>query len=382
MKKIFCLLAIIAMMTSVSAYADQHMEMTCKFNGPDYGRTESIDLFEQDNRIIAVSTLFPEYAVEIGQDIINSLSGFNIICSISPEKIYEKKTVINNLFHSWIERKLSDRVYGIYAGELFDYAAVMRYAEVHLSELSGIIRDAVAGETAPDTDKFRKDIYSFIADLFEDRTEDMDLKISIASYDEGRYVSAMIMNNEDVKTILSADFSDENETRLLIGYREEGRYYFRDISILYSGKKDITITSSLRSGEESSYHNLSGNRPLFTETLILSDDMNRYELKTDSVSEPLIVSGTASVRDNGQAGMNAIVRIGDQDRGILDISIDLENMARPVSLTDKQVVHLTDNKVNAEVKESVSTHIMLLAAEIIPTLPADYQKMMITWMYP
>ena len=163
----------------------------------------------------------------------------------------------------------------------------------------------------------------------------MDLKISIASYDEGRYVSAMIMNNEDVKTILSADFSDENETRLLIGYREEGRYYFRDISILYSGKKDITITSSLRSGEESSYHNLSGNRPLFTETLILSDDMNRYELKTDSVSEPLTVSGTASVRDNGQAGMNAIVRIGDQDRGILDISIDLENMARPVSLTDK-----------------------------------------------
>ena len=374
MKKLLCLLSVIMLMTAVSAYADQHLEAFFIFSASESGRTESLDLFEQDGSTYAVSTLFPEYAAGIGQDQPHFLDVFQQFCSLSPEKIRETTGQIGKMYTEWIEPQLSEPVYGTYAGELFERAASIRYADFALSDLTGYMKTAAGG--------ISDSIPAFIAEAADQSNEGGNLKIHYESYDNGSFISAAILNGEKIISTLSADFHDEQESGFLICWKEEGRYYYRYITVKDDSEKGITVCSSLRSGNASTYQNISEKRPLLTETLLLTGNQFTIEISADSVSAPVIIRGTANAREDGNAFLNAEASIAGQQNKLLDISMNLEAMSRAVSFSDKKTVDCTDENAKAGISLSATTHIMLLAAEILPALPEDYQKLILKWLYP
>ena len=139
MKKIISFLFIMILLTVASASADQHLEIFCAFNGSVGGRTETIYLYEQDGQLFAVSTLFPEYTVEMNnsQDM---LSGFKAFCMLNPEMFSEMEEAAETYIRKWIDQQLSDSVYGVYSGELFEKAVTLQKAETTLAKLTDHIR--------------------------------------------------------------------------------------------------------------------------------------------------------------------------------------------------------------------------------------------------
>ena len=375
MRKVFCLLIILVILNPASVCADQHMEVSCTVRGLSNDRDETADLYEQEGKIIAVSTLFPEYAVEIKKETTDGLSFFHTLCSLTPDMFGENKKTFERLIRSWIEQHLSDPVYGIYSGELFNEASVIQHAQFPLSKMAEYLRNSTI-EGIPSGNCIISLISEYIRLFFGEK----ELLLSLRCYDNWRYISVNISENDNVIMTISADLAAEEE-HYLIGYREEGNNVFRRITIS-EAEKNVTIISSYWSGKESSYLNVSHQNPLFTEKFVLSNWLKIYELDADSLSEPLIISGISSAEEDGQANMDIQVSINKHEQELISISINFEPLIREVSFSDKKSILPSDEKEYTLFSLAVAANIQELVAEIIPSIPIDYQRMLLTLLYP
>ncbi len=375
MKKIFCLLIILVVLTPASVYADQHMEVSCTVRGISNSRDETADLYEQEGKIIAVSTLFPEYAVEIETETTDGLSFFHTLCSLTPDTFSENKKTYERLIRSWIEQHLSDPVYGIYSGELFNEASMLQCAQFPLSKLTDYLQNSTMEGITSDNS-----IISLITKHIRRFFGEKELIFTLRCYDNWRYISVNVSENENLIMTVSADLAAEEE-HYLIGYREEGNNVFRRITIS-EAEKNVTIISSYWSGKESSYLNVSHQNPLFTEKLVLSNWLKIYELDADSLSEPLIISCISSAEEDNQANMDIQVSINKHEQKLISISINFEPLIREVSFSDKKSILPSDEKEYTLFSLAVAANIQELVAEIIPSIPIDYQRMLLTLLYP
>ena len=66
---------------------------------------------------------------------------------------------------------------------------------------------------------------------------------------------------------------------------------------------------------------------------------------------------------------------------LLTISARLEPLYSAVSFSDKQIRHLDNEKEGAEIQLAFISGITMLAAEILPALPADYQNMLVKMIF-
>ena len=105
-------------------------------------------------------------------------------------------------------------------------------------------------------------------------------------------------------------------------------------------------------------------------------------LSSGALSNPLYISGTSAGQEN-QASINATVRInGPEKEESISVSLILEPLSRPVSVSDKQIIDMTDEKENAVIPLTAASNAALLAAEILPAFPENYQKLIMKLIYP
>ena len=374
MKKIFCLLIILIQLISVSAYADQHLEISCTIRGAYEDKIITADLYEQAGEIIAVSSLLPDYAVQFAKENNETLSYISTLCLVNPEQVLEIVEIIDNIIRPWIEQQLSDPDYGIYSGELFDNAYILRCAQFPLSKLTEqIMNFTIQGK---ETDNI---ILSLLVEYTRYFFKNQDVLLSVQCYDEWKYITVNISDDDHIIMTISADLSDE-QIKLLIGYKEDGRYIYRNISI-QKEKTSIIIISSYRSGKETSYQSISRQRPLFTEKLTLSNWLKIYELDAESLSEPLIIYGATSNQTNGEVHMGIQAQISGHEKEIISASVNLENLMRNVSYTDKTIIQATNEQQYTVMLLTAASNLQELAAEISPSLPAEYQRLLLKLLY-
>ena len=180
---------------------------------------------------------------------------------------------------------------------------------------------------------------------------------------------------------ISSDLSMASAKRFLICSSENGRNYFRDV-LIKEDKETITLTASLRSGNESTYQQVITGNPLAAAILTVNDECFDLEINGNGLSEPVIATGKSAAQDNGEAQLTAKVFINNHDAQAMDVFVNLTQMARPVSFSDKEMISLSDQTENAGFIITAVSKATELAAEIIPALPDEYQKVMIKLLYP
>ena len=374
MKKIISFLVIMILLTVASASADQHLEIFCAFNGSVGGRTETIDLYEQDGQLFAVSTLFPEYTVEMNNSP-DMLTGFKAFCMLNPEMFSEMEEAAETYIRKWIDQQLSDSVYGVYSGELFEKAVTLQKAETTLAKLTDHIRKETGNDTSPAVG-----IISSFAEWISHAYGGKEIRLDIQCFDDWKYFCIRMYDGDNILMTVSADYSQEDEKHFLVGYREESRNIFRDIRIR-NEKKSVAIVSSFGIGKDSSFHSLSGQNWLYSEKIILSSRMNMYELAAEKLSEPLTVYGSPFTQEDGQSGMEMKLSIGGREEEIIHVQISLEPLIRPVSFSDKKIISETDQEGMNLIVLEATANMTDLAAGIYPSLPAEYQQLLLKLMY-
>ena len=390
MKKIICILAVVIMLSCAAASADQHLEALCTVSGFPESIPVTLDLYEQAGNITAVSSVFPDHAVELSPDESCGLTQlFQTICSLQPMNVSGAEKEADLLFISFLEPLLSDPVPGMYAGALFDRASSVRYAEFPLSDMTGFFRTAAA-LTQQDPGR-KNDLVSVLLASFDTgkssgaAEDDSGIMISVRSFDNERYLTLQIIRQEDVIMTVSADRTAENGIRFLICYRENGSYYFRDICTGFEQDQYVIRTEFLRSTSSILY--APGRKTLYCARLAIENSREghslfRYDLNSDILSGPLTVSGSAKAYVDGRADLRAVVGIGGMKADVISLDMLLEPVYRPVSFDDKTIVRTGDAVESAGLTLAAVSNIAELAAQLLPTLPKDYQDMILRLLNP
>lgn len=379
MKRIICWI-IALMLPAACASADRYLEASFSFPGLSDHRLETIDLYEQDYQITAVSTLLPDYAVISDQAMYSALSVFHSVCSMSPGTTRESVQKTDKQVRDMIEQYLSDPVTGVYSGELFENALSVRTARIQLSDFFSYITNTLDSSEEPFIVVCKAVLSSIMNPLLQTE-EGQQLFIEINVFDNWQYMSAILFNREQAVMTVSSDLSQVNVNRTLICYSENGRNYFRDI-LINDDKDTITVTASLRSGTGSTYQRIMTEKPLTAAQLTVTKERFDLEMYGNGLSKPLTAAGTTSAQENGEAQLNAAVFVKDHDDQAINLCINLSQMARPVSFSDKEIISLSEIKENAGFTIAAASKATELAAEIMPTLPDEYQKLLFKLLYP
>lgn len=374
MKRTICILIIIALLCGASACADRHLDIAIIPAGnPDAALT--FDLYEQDGAVYTLSSLFSEYVYKAALQECISVTDFTTVFSMCSELASETDKIAGARFTQWLDKRLSEPRYCTWAGELFENASSVRYAEFSLDELIDLF------EAADDAQSHAVDsfVYRAISNY-----RDSGLTVSISSFDEGNYLSATVYRREDVIMSISADCSADGEKRVLISYREDGKYYYRDTALRYDDDS-CSVSSQFYSGDNTSSLSAGSAALLFTETFTAKHEADRRSVFESTFISPALgdsfaVTGMTTAADDNCTRLEASACIGDPSNEVMRIIAFSEPMARHVSFTDKETVTADNKTGNDGIKLSATTGLLLFAAEIYSALPETYWNLL--WNLP
>lgn len=387
MKRILSILLMMILLTGTAAFADHHFEAAGTFIGEAESTDVSLDLYEQDDQLVATSSLFPEYAVVIHADQKCSLSIINTLLLLSADQVADLLNFADSIFMQFLDQAITATEYGVYAGDLFPRAGMRQTAEFPLSTLNDFFQEQ---SEKPDSSEAQADnsvsVLKTIASLINDSLKERNPVLAVQSFDQGCYLSCRIVEQDHVIMTISVNRSDKDSKLYLVSYRDDSLYCFRELTVKKE-QNHLVIRSSFRTASSPAYQNAAEKEALFTEDTILSDGADeplsiQYILGSSSLSEPLYLSGTATRQDE-TASLTADVRInGPEKDAFLTLSMILEPQNRPVSFSDKTTVDMTDEKENAVIQLTAASNAAVLAAGIMSALPDDYQNMLLKLIYP
>ena len=363
-KNAVCILVCIIVLLSQSALADLHMEIQGTFSDSDEIRIISADIYDQKEKITAVSSLFPEMAVVLDRKETDPFRMIrNVFDFSSPEQIDHTIGYTKKIISEWMEQLPHEDYSGVYSGDAFEYASKLRTYEFSVSAFKEYINkkntDLPKGQS--DSDDYNGVVIQWM-DMFLENDFMQDSAIRINSYDEGVYYTVSVLKDNKIMLTISGKRAVEQEMQTVIGYRNGGRYYFREVNCICS-KDYFSMDSALFSGKESSYRTYAEKKPLFHESLILKQENNhsvsfKSTIETKNVSAPLHISGEINLYDENNAE-------------------SWETQMRPVTFADKKTANISDLSAKDEIQNAAYSGIVSLITEIIPRLPYDYQNLIV-----
>lgn len=374
MKRTACILIIFALLCGSSACADRHMEIRITPAGnPDAAMT--FDLYEQEEAVYTLSSLFPGYVYRSGLQEGISVSDLTELFSMLSGLASEADRNLSSRFTQWLDKRLSDPESGTWAGELFENASSVRTAEFRPEELTALFdaQSVQCGTQETEESAFTESmLYKMISGC-----GDTGLTVSVSSFDDGKYFTAAVLRRDGVIMTISADCSEEGAKRVLVSYREEGKYYFRDTALRYDADS-FSVTSMFYGGDDTSSLKSDEARLLFTETFSAkneTDHQTTFEctFMSPALGDPVVVTGSAAAADEGFAAMEAAACIGSGE--VIRISVSEEPLARQVAFTDKETVTADEKNGSDGILLSATPGLMLFAAEILPALPYAYRNL-------
>ena len=125
-------------------------------------------------------------------------------------------------------------------------------------------------------------------------------------------------------------------------------------------------------------------RPLLTSCWIRrqtsgSKQSGMHWNRSRKLKNPVIMIGKISSQETGRAGIDADAYIRGHEADTLRVTVNTDAQDSGEDLSGRQVVRMDRNKENAGIRLSAVSGLTLLAAEILPTLPEEYQKMIVNY---
>ena len=389
-RKLFCILTALVCVTAcaASASADRHVEIQGVFSGTLDGRALSFDLYEQENKVFAVTSLITEYAaVSDDESGTAYMSCVDTAFSLCPEAITKTVQTAEQIMISWLSQQRSESSSGMYTGDLFDSASERISYDFLLSDFLRYMNDYLRNnsENAESHDPETMKVFTVIAEMLQDIVSDIHPLIRWQEYDEGRYCSVLVLHHDETVLTVSVDRTSDAGKRILISSRENGIHYFRDYEIS-TDRDRCTVTSAFLSSSSSSFRTADRQAPMLIENIKIWNESDtetgfQYTAETSLLRSILVFNGMISRMTDGTGEISAALFLQENKNEQLAISARLEPLYSAVSFSDKQIRHQDNEKERAEVQLAFISGLTMLAAEILPALPADYQNMLIKMIF-
>ena len=388
MRKFLCILAAALCLTAHASAQERHIQFGGVFTGALENRTVTADLFEKDGVTAFVSSLIPNTVIELedpktGSTLAADLEG---VFSLRPEAVYTSLETAENILFAWTGKQQNETVSGAFAGELFDRASSETSCRFSLSAFAGYLQESLgtAGGTEGDgMNPFMNRLLYEAAESMKAQGTETDPVILFSSYDEGSWYTVRVTVGNDVLMTLSADRTYDGCRRVLAAYKENGLYCFRDTEYRLEGKQ-FSVTSAFRTGKEPSFRRAAEQKPLFTESFTLAGDTASsctFEcvFAAEKLKDPVIMIGKITSPETGRAGIDADAYIRGHEADTLRVTVNTDAQGSGEDFSGHQVIKTDRNKENAGIRLSAVSGLTLLAAEILPTLPEEYQKMIVNY---
>ena len=381
MKKICCMLFLLLCMIYSFATADAHLEINCVYRGSSAEQPFTFDLYDQNNQIIAVSSLFSDIAIV--QDISENnsfLRDFRLLLNIQPDTFNAFDMITDTLITDWLNAQEGTTVAGVFSGSLFKHASSVTSYKFKLSDFVSFlykqIDQQLPASAKPDKFNIILQILLSAAGQIQQFSSESDPAVLVRDYDNGRYRICQIMKNDDVLMTLSV-IRSEHEKELLWAYKEAGKYCYRHYH-LTENRQGISVDSSVLTTDQSAYPE--DDSPLYSESFILqtsneAESFFEYSFAPEGTEEPLVISGEIIVQENGSAEATISAAIGEGSSG-LHLSVHLNSLINPVSFSGKRFRHLETQNENEEIRLAFYSGTMMLASWVYPDLSPDYQALL------
>ena len=376
-KRYFMIISVLLCIMYTAAIADEHVCVQGFFCGSTENLPFSADLYKQDDRLFIVSSLLPEIAVSVSDGQNRITECISAILSINTEQLEYTIKADERIFSAWIQQLFRETRSGVFTGDVFDRATTVTTSSFLLSdylrytEMSLMNFEANGNETEEKRNSYLLSALKGIQYIFRDEK----LNIQLQSYDEGSYYTVSVIKQHEVFMTVSVDNTLHDCRHMVVGYRENGRYYFRDV-LLSIQTESFAISSGLYCSNCSSYRMLTSDSLLFTERFSVAKDKEgmdvfQYSVETPSMTEPFAVSGSI-------AGDEIRMKMFLQQTGndLCSVSVYKDNMKNTVSFSDKKTMYYDRINDREEIHMTFLAGIMQLAADIIPALPLFYQKIL------
>ena len=366
-----------------NAAGDTHFSIEGIFTDSSAGRVVSADLYRQKENTIIVSTLFPELAVKL-ENQSQDLSGVihNAFSMMDPEEIEKSIQCMDYIMNEWMKSKQGKVTAGIFTGDLFEKAGEECLYRFRLKDMKMFFDEQL--DIYPEeqvSDRLKNGLNEIYKEIFTTETADSDLNVNVRQYDEGLFHIISVTDQEETKLSIAVDNSSEEQIHALIGFKTDGRYYYREVRCRYNNSV-VSIESALYSGKESSYRALSDRNNLFRESLSVIPEpdgslsfQGRFESRV--ISEPLLITGKCRKGNAGYAELEIAAFPEGHSEQKIQISACIEELVRSVNFHDKKLIDIQNEHDHEELMKDYYTGITTLVTEIIPKLPADYQRMII-----
>ena len=383
MRRLFCIASAFIFLLCSGAVADGHLCADCSFTGSLEGRYIYFDLYEQDGHTICVSSLFPEIAaIPDMNDGSSCFTDYSAFACIHPETFVRIVQISEAFIAECFNSRRCQSSYGLFSGSLFEYASSMKSCSFSLREFSFCLQDyiqkMISLKEQHDQDMVVCYMLARFADLIHRIDNESDYMIYANNYDDGKYLTFQLTHHDEIMMSISLDISAENEKKLLISYRENGRYCFINLAITAEDRNTVLNSSFITSATSVMQP---GMAPLFRESFIIDEESDsfisfQYIFEAESLKKKLYITGKTNTADAASPGINASVHIEGNENEQMNISLYTEAMNRSISFSDKRILHLNKPTERTEFQLAVSSGIMSLAAGIYPALPDDYQRIL------
>lgn len=388
MKKIICILIIIISCICSTAVGDTHIGIqgTVLSENTDNHKSVLFDIFRYDEgTILTTSSLTPDHVIRNSDEYQNLYHSINMLFGLTPEKIALFTEKFDEIYREWLNTRYTVLSEGVYTGTLFGKASTVCVAEYMLSDLTQFIKnhysdDAESGYRIQSTAESCNMLMDCFTCFAESLSAEYNPLVRMKSYDEGRYITYELLQQDQVILIMSLDYSKENAKRILITHKENNRYYFRDVYVRYD-RGAFDLLNRLYGGNSPFYENL------FQEDLIICEHFSlvpgdlgcsfTYDCENDKADKIVSAAGSIS-SEKMEAGI--FLQNSKSENIILSASKDDVHMTENTSDTSKV---LDNNNVsdNNEYRIAFMSGLSFFLAEAVPMLPVSSQKLLYLMLF-
>ena len=243
-RKCIILFLALILFTGSAAASDYHLDAEVTASGRNDTRSISINVLFREKELLLLSSLFPSFALSVPVN-----AGMLYPGDLSSLFAPQNSPIYVSLDGTGFFKKYSESIRepereGFFSGDLFDSAGTVKTAEVSMDELLGYIRAEYGPEDA-DISLMGEILSRHLSGRMEPDLSGTVIRWNV--YDQGKYVTLILLKGDLAYATVSLDYSRDNRIRAVIGYAENGRNYYWDTETEQTGENQVEFRAELLS---------------------------------------------------------------------------------------------------------------------------------------
>ena len=220
---------------------------------------------------------------------------------------------------------------GFFSGDLFEQASEKQEIDLSKEDMQLLLNDLISRIQGKEIDAETKASIERIMQLFIRQICEEDRKVKISTYDQGRYLTLNIAWKQDTILIISADLSEKDTYRIVIGRGTDNAVYYDEISCKQNGMETDWVFSLYRTMAPSFGMVNEQDCVQFAEVRItdLNNKAVHFEGEIHSVLLP-VAAGISGEKPAGEEEISIEIYIGKNKEEITEVLIPiLDNLMTP-----------------------------------------------------